>query len=184
MILTINKARYAFNTLKPIRISTTIPVRNKSRAVNADVTSALLYGSETWRVAKTSTTKLQSFTNRCLRNILNVRWPEAVPDRSKPHRDRDKKLIKGVDRSHTSKACIQHHKASPGVESTSKKKGRLLEADLAEKHQRRDKSCRYHIGRVIKAAGTTLAELKRASQNRARWRGVAAALCSTGNQEA
>ena len=36
----------------------------------------------------------------------------------------------------------------------------------------------------IKAAGTTWAELRRTSQNRVRWRGVVAALCSTRNQEA
>ena len=36
----------------------------------------------------------------------------------------------------------------------------------------------------IKAAGPTWAELKRTSQNRVRWRGVVAALCSTRNQEA
>ena len=36
----------------------------------------------------------------------------------------------------------------------------------------------------IKTAGTTWTELKRTSQNRVRWRGVVAALCSTKNQEA
>ena len=36
----------------------------------------------------------------------------------------------------------------------------------------------------IKDAGTTWAELKRTSQNRVRWWGVVAALCSTRNQEA
>ena len=36
----------------------------------------------------------------------------------------------------------------------------------------------------IKSAGTTWAELKRTSQNRVRWRGAVAALCSTRNQEA
>ena len=38
--------------------------------------------------------------------------------------------------------------------------------------------------RSADAAGTTLAKLKRTSQNRVRWRGVVAALCSTRNQEA
>ena len=35
-------------------------------------------GSETWCVTKTSTKNLQTFTNRCLRNILNIRWLEVV----------------------------------------------------------------------------------------------------------
>ena len=45
---------------------------------NTSVKSVLLYGSETWHVTKTNTNKLQTFTNRYLRNILNIRWPEVV----------------------------------------------------------------------------------------------------------
>ena len=74
----INKARHAFNTLRPIWRSTALSLRNKIRIFNTNVKSVLLYGSETWRVTKTNTHKLQTFTNRCLRNILNIRWPEVV----------------------------------------------------------------------------------------------------------
>ena len=73
-----NKARYAFNTLRQIWRSTALSVRNKIRIFNTNVKSVLLYGSETWRVTKTSTQKLQTFTNRYLINILNIRWPEVV----------------------------------------------------------------------------------------------------------
>jgi hypothetical protein len=38
----------------------------------------LLYGSKTWKVIKTTTTKLQTFVNRCLRKILNIHWPEVI----------------------------------------------------------------------------------------------------------
>ena len=74
----INKARHAFNTLRPIWRSTALSLRNKIRIFNANVKWVLLYGSETWRVTKTNTHKLQTFTNRCLRTILNIRWPEVV----------------------------------------------------------------------------------------------------------
>nr|KAG5686712.1 hypothetical protein BaRGS_020238 [Batillaria attramentaria] len=37
-----------------------------------------LYGSETWRTTKTSSHKLQTFINRCLRNILNIRYPLVI----------------------------------------------------------------------------------------------------------
>ena len=70
----INKTRYAFNALRQIWRSTALSVRNKIRIFNTNV----LYGSESWRVTKTSTQKLQKFTNRFLRNILNIRWPEVV----------------------------------------------------------------------------------------------------------
>ena len=74
----INKARYAFNTLRQIWRSIALSVRNKIRIFNTNVKSVLLYGSETWDVTKISTQKLQTFTNRCLRNILNIRWLEVV----------------------------------------------------------------------------------------------------------
>jgi hypothetical protein len=41
-------------------------------------TSVLLYGSETWTEIKTNRNKLQTFINRFLRQILNIRWPNKV----------------------------------------------------------------------------------------------------------
>ena len=69
----INKVRHAFNTLIPIWRSTALSLHNKIRIFNTNVKSVLLYGSETWRVTKTSIHKLQTFINRCLRNILKIR---------------------------------------------------------------------------------------------------------------
>ncbi|RUS89972.1 hypothetical protein EGW08_002239 [Elysia chlorotica] len=54
----------------------------------------------------------------------------------------------GLDMPHTSKACIQHRKVSPGVESPGKEKGGPPEADLAGKHRRRARSCRYQLDRA------------------------------------
>ena len=78
----INKARHAFNTLRPIWRSAALSPRNKIRIFNTNLKSVLLYGSETWRVTKTNTNKLQTFTNRCLRNILNIRWPEIISNKN------------------------------------------------------------------------------------------------------
>ena len=72
----INKARQAFNTLRPIWRSTAFSLHNKIRILNTNVKSVLLYGSENSRVTKTH--KLQTFINRCLRNILNIKWPEVI----------------------------------------------------------------------------------------------------------
>nr|KAG5712555.1 hypothetical protein BaRGS_011529 [Batillaria attramentaria] len=73
-----NKARHAFRTLRPIWRSTALSLRNKIRIFNSNVKSVLLYGSETWRTTKTSSHKLQTFINRCLRNILNIRYPLVI----------------------------------------------------------------------------------------------------------
>ena len=55
-----------------------ISIRTKFRIFRSNVKSVLLYGSETWKVAKTTSSKLQVFVNRCLRRILNIHWPEVI----------------------------------------------------------------------------------------------------------
>jgi hypothetical protein len=39
--------------------------------------SILLYVCETWRLTKQITDMLQRFINRCLRRIINIKWPES-----------------------------------------------------------------------------------------------------------
>jgi len=67
-----------FNTLRPIWNSSALSLHNKIRIFNTSVKSVLLYGSETWRTIKSNTHKLQTFINRCLRNIINIRWPDVI----------------------------------------------------------------------------------------------------------
>ena len=69
----INKARHAFNTLRPIWRATSFSLQNKNRIFGTNVKSVLLYSSETWRVTKTNTNKLQTFINKCLRNVLQIK---------------------------------------------------------------------------------------------------------------
>ena len=52
-----NKAKHAFNTLRPIWRSTALSLGNKIRIFNTNLKSVLLYGSETWHVTKTNTHK-------------------------------------------------------------------------------------------------------------------------------
>ena len=48
------------------------------RLFNSNVKSVLLYGCESWSLTKTSSTKLQTFINTCLRKILGVSWPDRI----------------------------------------------------------------------------------------------------------
>jgi hypothetical protein len=52
-----------------------IRIKTKLKICNSNVKAI---GCETWKVTSSSTQKLQSFINRCLRRILNVRWPEVI----------------------------------------------------------------------------------------------------------
>jgi len=68
----IQKANGAFVQLYPVWRNNKIPIRTKFRIYRSNVKAVLLYGFETWKVAKLTTSKLQVFINRCLRRILNI----------------------------------------------------------------------------------------------------------------
>ena len=74
------KAQQAFAMLKSVWRSTTLRISTKLR-LNSNVTSVLLYGSETWREIASSIKALQVFLNRCLRTILGVRWPDTISNK-------------------------------------------------------------------------------------------------------
>ena len=62
----IQKANGTFVQLYPGWRHNRISTRTKLCIFRSNVKSVLLYGSETWKVVKTTTTKLQTFVNRCL----------------------------------------------------------------------------------------------------------------------
>ena len=173
----IYKAMYTFNTLRPIWRSTALSVRNKIRIFNTNVKSVLLYGSETWRVTNTSTQKLQTLTDRCLRNILNIRWPEVVSNDELWNNAKQTPIEMEIKKRKW--GWIGHTLRKPVSNITRQ----ALEWNPQEKRKvcRLKQTWRRCADDEIQAAGTTWAELKRTSDNRVRWRGVVSALCSTGN---
>ena len=62
----------------PVWKNSRISIRTKLRIFHSNVKSVLVYGCETWKEMKTTTSKLQTFVNRCLRRILNIHWPEVI----------------------------------------------------------------------------------------------------------
>ena len=65
----IQKANGAFVQHYPVWSNNKISTRTKLRIFRSNVKSVLLYRSETWKVAKTTTSKFQTFVNCCLRRI-------------------------------------------------------------------------------------------------------------------
>jgi len=66
----ISKARAAFIQLKNICSSKVLLLHTKIHLFNSNVKSVLLYGAEKWWTTNTTTKKLQTFINNCLRRIL------------------------------------------------------------------------------------------------------------------
>ncbi|VDO62701.1 unnamed protein product [Schistosoma margrebowiei] len=74
----IGKAKTAFLQLKNIWNSKQLSTNIKVRIFNTNVKAVLLYGAETWRTTTTTIKKVQVFINSCLRNILNIHWPDTI----------------------------------------------------------------------------------------------------------
>ena len=55
--------------------------RNKIKIFNTNLKSVLLYGSETWRVTKTTTRMLQTFINKCLIYMLKTKWQDKTTNK-------------------------------------------------------------------------------------------------------
>ena len=175
----INKARHAFNTLRPIWKTTALSIRNKIRIFNSNVKSVLLYGSETWRVTKTNTHRLQTFINRCLRNILSIRWPETISNEQLWDRTNQSPVETEIKKRKWS--WIGHTLRKPASNIT--RQALYWNPQGKRKVGRPKQTWRRSIGDEMKAAGMTWTELERTSQNRVHWRSVVAALCSPRNQE-
>ena len=176
----INKARHAFNTLRPIWRATSLSLQNKIRIFGTNVKSVLLYGSETWRVTKTNTNKLQTFINKCLRNVLQIRWPEMIPNEELWERTGQEQIITEIKRRKW--GWIGHTLRKPATNTT--RQALSWNPQGKRKVGRPRQTWRRSVEEELKAVGIRWSELGRTCQNRVRWRSIVTALCSPRNQEA
>ncbi|KAL6491468.1 hypothetical protein MHYP_G00018130 [Metynnis hypsauchen] len=127
----INKARLAFNTLRPIWNSKALSQRSKIRIFNTNVKAFLLYGSETWQVTNTISNKLHIFINKCLRHILNIRWPEKISNTELWTRTSQKPVSEDIKKRKWGWLRKPADNVTrPGMESSRKKKGGETKTDM------------------------------------------------------
>nr|CAH8838004.1 unnamed protein product [Trichobilharzia regenti] len=173
----IGKARQAFITLKSVWRSTAISIKNKIRIFNSNVKSVLLYGSETWRVIKSISNKLQTFINNCLRSILKIRWPEKISNRDLWERTNQEPIVKQIGRKKW--RWIGHTLRKPSSDITRQ----ALEWNPKGRRRvgRPRVTWRRSCEEEMKACGQTWSRVKKLSENRSQWRCAAEALCSSRN---
>ena len=90
------KAQQAFGILKPVWKSKALRTNTKIRIFNSNVKSILFYGSETWRLTNASTKTLQVFMNRCLRNIIGIKWPNTISNKELWKRTRQEPIERTI----------------------------------------------------------------------------------------
>ncbi|GFS01429.1 hypothetical protein ElyMa_004580900 [Elysia marginata] len=138
------KACQDFIGLKKIWFSKLIKERTKIKIFNSNVKAVLFYRAETWRTYKITLQKLQSLSNRCMRLIIIIHWPEIISitdlwERTKqqPMEVEMREKVK-LDWAHFKEAKAVHYKASLGVEPAGLQSQREAKNDVEERNRGRD----------------------------------------------
>jgi hypothetical protein len=151
--------------------------KSKLRIFNTNVKSVLLYASKIWGVLKTSMNKLQSFVSRCLRRILNIRWPDAISNNS----------LWEITNLELIDIQIKKRKRR-WIGHTLRKPAGAIEKDIldwnpqgARSRGRPRKTWTRSTEEEITEIGITWREVKSLANQRKRWRSFTRALCSIRN---
>lgn len=169
----IQKANGAFVQLYPVWRNNNISTKTKLRIFRSNVKSVLLYGSETWRVAKTTISKLQVFVNRCLRRILNIHWPEVIPNEELWRKTEETEISIQIKRRKWNWIGHTLRKGQDTIE-----RGVLdWNPQGQRKRGRPRQTWRRSVHREALEEGKSWGEVKQLARNRIRWRRFVDALC-------
>ena len=130
--------------------------------------------SETWTSTKLLTKKLQTFINKCLRKILNIRWPEVISKEELWERTQQIRIEESIMRRKWK--WIGHTLRKP--------ENNITRCALEWNPQGSRRRCcpkqswkRSVIAELAKNKITWI-EAKRTASNRVSWRSMVDALCS------
>ncbi len=168
------KARTAFVTLNNIWKEGKISLNTKVRLFNTNVKTVLLYGSETWRTTKGLLNKLQTFVNKCLRRICNIRWPEKVSNLDLWKRTNQITIEKEILRRKWT--WIGHTLRKPA--DTITRQALQWNPQGQRKRGRPQNTWRRATTTEMEKAGYTWKQLERVAQDRPKWRRLVCGLCS------
>ena len=170
----IRKAQSTFSMLMPVWKEKCIRLQTKLRIFNTNVKSALLYGSETWRSTKLLIKKLQTFINKCLRKILNIRWPEVISNEELWERTQQSRIEESIKRRKWK--WIGHTLRKP--ENNITRSALEWNPQGSRRRGRPKQSWRRSVQDELAKKNITWIEAKRTAKNRVRWRSMVDALCS------
>ena len=169
------KASQAFASLRSTWKARNIRLKTKLRIFKSNVISTLLYGSESWKVTKTISNKLDVFQNRCLRRILQIYWPNTITNEELHRRAEIEPISTQVKRRRW--RWIGHVLRQQTTALT--RIALRWTPDGQRKRGRPKETWRGTVEREMKEKGWTWGRLERVSADRHRWRALVEALCAT-----
>ena len=174
----IGKASYAFKSLTNIWKSNKITTKTKIRLFNTNVKSVLFYGAETWKLSKPLIKKLQTFTNKCLRQILKIYWLDRIPNIELWEKTKQEQIEITLRRR--TWRWVGHTLRKPNNDITQQ----ALEWNPqgTRRRGRPKETWRRTIQRNLEENGLSWKTVKAEAKNRIKWRCTVDALCSKGSE--
>ena len=172
----IQKARAAFVMLRKIWNAKEIKTCTKLRIFRSNVKSVLLYGAETWHLTKQKSSKIQSFINQCLRQILKIKWYDFITTEEVLERAGEEKIENVIKKrrwrwiGHTLRkpvGCIARRSLQWNPQGQ-RNRGRPKE------------TLRREIERDLRAMGKNWREIESVARDRQEWRLLVDGLCPNG----
>ena len=141
--------------------------------------SILLYGSETWRHTKALDEKLNVFVNTCLRQILQIRWPETISNKDLWRTTRQVPITETIKKRKWRWIGHTLRKDPTSIVRQS------LDWNPQGKRRRGRPvlTWRRTLDKELKTISLSWNETKARAQDRPRWRKVVDDLCPTGSEE-
>ena len=180
IISRIKKARQAFAILKPVWKASNIAKSTKLKIFNSNVKAVLLYGSETWRTTLTTSAKIQTFINRCLRQILQIKWFDKVPNTELWTRTNQKPMDVQIRRRKW--RWVGHTLRKEPSNIT--KQALEWNPQGKRKRGRPKQTWRRSLHQDMSASNFSWNETKACAKDRRRWKNAVEALCFARSQEA
>jgi hypothetical protein len=149
--------------------------KTKWKTFSSNIQAVLLYGAETQKSNIVIRRKLQTFINRCLRNILNIHWPEKIRTEELLELAGEEPVQTQIKRRQW--RCISHtlRKSDDSID----KQAIDWNPQGAYKRGRLKTTRKRAVCDEIGHHGKTWGEVKALSSNRVRWKTFTEALCSS-----
>jgi hypothetical protein len=153
-------------------------LRTKLRIFETNVKSVLLYGSETWKQTKKNEQDLQAFINKCLRQILNIRWPERITNTELWRRTNQTPIVQTIKQRKWH--WIGHFLRRP---QNITKQALDWNPQGKRKRGRPMTTWRRTLEVELRSIRMSWGEAKKAAHDRNKWRAIVKALCSPRSEE-
>ena len=179
IIARIRKAQQAFACLRAVWKATSLSLKTKIRIFNSHVKSVLLYGSETWRLTKTLLSKVQTFVNKRLRQILGIFWPNVITNEDLWVRTGQEDVATTIKRRKWKWIGHTLRKEKKNITRIAMK----WNPQGKRKQGRPKQSWRRTVIKELESIGKTWGEAEKIAVNRVRWKAMVEALCLTRGKE-